>query len=94
MQTKLLLPLLSTLLASLAVASDAKPEATCHRLMTDRECSEHKSLLVALPSGAALDQYLAEYTRTRQEREAACTYIHDLSSDGARPPQQQALLRY
>lgn len=94
MQTKLLLPLLSFLLASPAVASEVKPEAVCHRLMTDRECGEHKSLLAALPPGTALDQYLAEYARTRMEREAACAYFHDLTSHEARTRQRQALLRY
>jgi hypothetical protein len=94
MQNKLLLLLLSGMLSSLAVAADAKPQATCHNLMTEKECSEHITRLAALPPGEALDRYLAEYAGTRMEREAACRCTHALSRGKTTPLHRQALLGY
>lgn len=94
MHTKLLFLLLSTMLTPLAVASDMKLEPTCHRLMTEKECSDHQSRLATLPPGEALNLYLAEYASTQKERESACSYKRDLTSKGTRPLQQQVLLRY
>ncbi len=72
MKNKLLL--LSFLLTSLAAA--AEPAPPCHRLLTERECSEHHAALATLQPGAALDRYLGEYARTRKEREASCNAAH------------------
>jgi hypothetical protein len=94
MNTKLLLMLLSTLLASSAAASDMKPPLTCHRLMTEKECSDHKIQLATLSPGEALDHYLAEYVRTRKERETLCNCLRASASVETKPLQRQAQLRF
>lgn len=94
MRNKLLLLLLSGMLSSLAVAADANPQATCHSLMTEKECADHLARLAALPPGEALDRYLAEYAGTRMEREAACRCTHTFSKGKTTPLQRQAMLGY
>lgn len=54
----------------------------CHRLMTEKECGEHKALLAAMRPGDARNQYLAEFNRTRKEREAACSIAAWTSGGG------------
>jgi len=92
MQSKLLL--LSVMLVSLAAASDVLPQPTCHRLMTEKECSDHKARLATLPAGEALDHYLAEYALTRKERETACSCERASATGETTSPQRQALLRF
>lgn len=90
MKNKLLL--LSCLLTSIAAASDPNPP--CHRLMTEKECSEHLSKLAVLRPGVALDRYLSEYARTKKEREAACNCAHEMNAIIIGPRQRQALLQF
>jgi len=80
MQKKLSVLLLLGMLSCVAVASDMKPQAACHRLMTDKECSDHKAKLASLPPGQALERYLAEYALTQKDREAACNPARALAS--------------
>ena len=94
MQNKLLVLLLSGMLSSLAVAADTKPQATCHRLMTEKECSDHMTRVAALPPGEALDRYLAEYAGTQTEREAVCRCTNALSRGKTMPLQRHAMLVY
>ncbi len=89
----LLSGMLSCVLSFSAAASEVKPRPACHRLMTERECGDHKERLAALSPGAALDSYLAEYARTKREREAACNCARKLSGGEATARQRQALLR-
>ena len=94
MQNKLLVLLLSGMLSSLAVASDTKPQATCHRLMTEKECADHMTRVAALPPGEALDRYLAEYAGTQMEREAVCRCIPAVGRGKTTPLQRHAMLAY
>jgi Flp pilus assembly protein TadD len=93
MKKQLLALLMSGMLSSLAAAAEVNPLPSCHRLMTDAECNEHLNMLATLPRGAALDRYLAEYARTKTEREIACSCTHS-NPTAARtilPLQRQAL---
>jgi hypothetical protein len=47
-------------------------EATCHNLMTERECVEYRSAWVTLPAGKVRDQFLADHVSLIQERESLC----------------------
>ena len=93
MHSKLSGILLSAMLTSAAAAADVNPQPPCHRLMTEKECSDHLNLLATLPAGDALDRYLVEYDRTRKERESLCSCQHASAGGRTRHIQRQALLR-
>ena len=77
-KNKLLFVLLSGLLTSIASASGLAP--ACHRLMTEKECTAHQTLLATLPHGAALNRYLSKYASIMLEREAACRKPHTMAT--------------
>lgn len=91
---KLLVLLLSGLLSFFATASEVKPQPSCHRLMTEKECSDHLARLATLQPGEALDRYMAEYTSRQKDREAACLCSQAKTIGATTPPQMQALLLF
>lgn len=50
----------------------AAQEMGCHALMTEKECTDFRSILAALPVGKARDDFLAEHTALIREREGLC----------------------
>lgn len=73
------LPALTLLMAAFAChaqesgAAATQAEISCHTLMTDRECTEYRTTLSALPQGKARDGYLAQHAALIHEREGLCS---------------------
>ena len=94
MKNKLLILFLLCIGPALALAAEGNLHPLCHKLMTVEECSEHLARLASLPAGEAREAYLAEYARTRKERESACTCSHSMAARVIPPLQRQALLAF
>jgi len=86
--------LLTLLLANLVppAAWAGNPLAGCHRLMTEKECDEHKAQLAQLPRGEARGRYLEEHARLLREREAACSCTR--ATAAMVPVSRQSLLEF
>lgn len=76
--------ILPLLLCLTPLAADAA-DPGCHRLMTEKECGKHNALLAEMRPGDARNQYLADFDRTRKEREAACSVAAWTSRSGELP---------
>lgn len=66
----------------------------CRTLMTELECSLHKTTLAQLNPGPARDRYLADYALLMQERESSCSCNRKVTEVTLYPHRRQALLRF
>ena len=77
-----------------AIPEPLSATSPCRTLMTELECSLHKTALAQLGKGPALERYLAEHALLMQEREAACSCNRKLVTEIFYPARRQALLRF
>ncbi len=85
--------------ASSDAVTNAIPEplsavSNCRTLMTELECSLHKTTLAQLNPGPTRDRYLAEYAQMMQERESLCSCNRKVSAGTVYPTRRQALLSF
>lgn len=78
----------------MAVTAQAEPQPACHRLMTERECTDHVARLASLPAGETLQRYLSEFASERKEREIACRCQNDATGWSRLHAPRQVLLRF
>ena len=77
-----------------AIPESLSAVSPCQTLMTELECSLHKTALAQLGKGPARDRYLAEHALLMQEREAACSCNRKMTTEVFYPARRQALLRF
>lgn len=77
-----------------AIPESLSATSPCRTLMTELECSLHKTKLAQLGKGPALERYLAEHASLMQERDAACSCNRKVVAETIYPARRQALLRF
>ncbi len=75
-------------------AASPPDSAPCSMLMTQRECTQHKTTLAQLDPGPTRDHYLAELDAMLRDREAACSCNRKIMNETIYPAGQQALLQF
>ena len=85
--------------ASSDAVANAIPEplsavSNCQTLMTELECSLHKTTLAQLNPGPTRDRYLAEFAQLMQERESLCSCNRKANVGTVYPTRRQAMLRF
>ena len=75
-------------------AASLPESAPCNMLMTQRECTQHKTTLAQLTPGPKRDRYLAELDAMLRDREAACSCNRKIMNETIYPARQQALLQF
>ncbi len=80
--------------SALSAPQSMNEHGPCKTLMTELECSLHKTTLAQLNHGPTRDRYLAEYAQMMQERESSCSCNRKVTAATVYPTRRQALLRF
>ena len=80
--------------SALSAPQSMNEHGPCKTLMTELECSLHKTTLAQLNPGPARDRYLAEFAQLMQERESLCSCNRKTNVGTVYPTRRQALLRF
>lgn len=98
---RLLALVLYSLLAPVQAATDGtnataarQQAAPCRMLMTDLECSRHKSVLAQLQPGPARERYLADIDAMLRDREAACSCNRQVMAETIYPSRHTTLRQF
>jgi hypothetical protein len=63
-------------------------------LLTQRECTQHKTTLAQLDPGPTRERYLTEMDAMLRDREAACSCNRKIMNETIYPVRQQTLLQF
>jgi hypothetical protein len=75
-------------------AASLSDSAPCSMLLTQRECTQHKTTLAQLDPGPTRERYLAELDAMLRDREAACSCNRKIMNETIFPARQPALLQF